>query len=144
MNNDERKLPPKGILETELAIDAFMMLAKGLITHLDIVVFILHKPGFKAKVSVRLTDVRPPGYVTSETKGVLVGTSDSDVHRATGFMRAQLELEKALEKKQWYLYGVTNDSAERHICIVILPEVLVSYAFKEDSQTIKEFNPSLN
>lgn len=59
-------------------------------------------------------------------------------------MKAQLELEKALEQKQSHLYGVTNDRAERHICIIILPGVLGSYAFKEDNQTIKEFNPCLN
>lgn len=137
-------LPQQGILDTDFSEDAFMLLAKGITTHLNITARIHHKPGFKAHIGIKLTHVAPPGTMNVIIERTLSGTNDPDKNRAHGFSRAELELQKKLMDKMWYLYGVTTDDSERDICIVILPGIMCSYSFKRDDEKMETFNPCLN
>lgn len=146
MANTKSGLPMQGILDTDFSEDAFMLLAKGITSYLNITAKIHHKPGSdsKARIGIKLTHVAPPGTTSVTIERTLAGTNDPDKNRAHGFSRAELELQKKLMDRMWYLYGVTTDDSERDICIVILPGIMCSYSFKRDDEKRENFNPSLN
>lgn len=139
-------LPGKGTLDTELSVESFMLLARKTINHLDIVVFIHHRPDAKARVSIRLTAVYPPGIVSVSTERKVEKLPHSNLasEEVIGFGRAELELHEELRSRMWFLFGVTNDEASRPICIIILPGVISSYTFKLEDENIKTFHPNMN
>ncbi len=137
------ELPKEGILETPIQEDVFNLLAKRITQYVDIECLI-HLKESKARIKVRVTSIIAPGCSDFTLKIEQSSSDFMESNQADGFHRASNKIQEKLMKSSWLLYGFTSDSAQRPICILILPGIMTSYAFKNDNETLKAFNPVLN